>query len=73
MLFVLDVQYYVPIKLFRVPRSIHLFNIMGTLTPENVKLKQNIIWDILELDWKEVNVILNGNNINLPKSGTIRF
>ena len=32
--------------------SIHLFKITGTLTPENVKLKINIFWDIIELDWK---------------------
>ena len=38
--------------------GIHLFKITGTLTPENVKLKTNIIWDIIELDWKEVNMTL---------------
>ena len=47
--------------------SIHLFKIMGTLTPENVKLKWNLIWNMIELDWKEVNMTLNGNKINLPK------
>ena len=35
--------------------------ITGTLTPENVKLKTNILWDIIVLDWKEVNMTLNGN------------
>ena len=38
------------------------------LTPETVKLKRNIFWYVIELDWKEVNVTLNGNKINLPKS-----
>ena len=52
--------------------SIHLFKITGMLTPENVKLKRNILWDITELDWKEVNVTLNGNEIN-QKSVTIKF
>ena len=47
--------------------SIDLFQSMGTLTPENVKLKWNLIWDIIELDQKDVNVTLNGNEINLPK------
>ena len=68
MVFISDAQYYVPIKLCRMARSMHLFTIMGMLTPENVKLKRNIFWDIIELDWKEVNVTLNGNKINLPKS-----
>ena len=37
MLFISDTQYYVPIKLCRTAGSIHLFKIMGSLTPENVK------------------------------------
>ena len=73
MLFISDTQYYVPIKLCRMAGSIHLFKITGTLTPENVKLKQNILWDIRELDWKEVNVTLNGNKINLPTSFKVKF
>ena len=52
--------------------SINLFNITRTLTPENVKVKRNILWDVIELDWKDVNVTLNGNKINLPTSVTIR-
>ena len=43
------------------------------LTPEYVKLKGNILVDVIELDWKEVNVTLNGNKINLPTSVTIKF
>ena len=41
--------------------------------PEKVKLKKHYIWDILEIDWKEVQVMCNGNAINLPKSVTIKF
>ena len=37
-----DVQYYVPIKLCRTVGGIHLFKIIGMLTPENVKLKKKI-------------------------------
>ena len=39
MLFISDVQYYVPIKLCKTAGSIHLFKITGTLIPENLKLK----------------------------------
>ena len=46
--------------------NIHLFKITGTLTPENVKLKTYILLDVTELDWKDVNMTLNGNKINLP-------
>ena len=72
MLFISVTQYYVPIKLCRMAGSIHLFKITGTLTPENVKLEKNT-FDTIELDWKEVNMTLNGNKTNLPKSVTITF
>ena len=39
MLFISDVQYYVHLKLFKSTGSIHLFQITGMLTSENVKLK----------------------------------
>ena len=68
MLFISDAQYYVPVKLSRTAGSIHLFKITGKLTPEHVKLKRNILWDVIELDWKEVNMILNGSKINIPAS-----
>ena len=42
-LFIFDAQYYVPIKLCRIAGSIHLFKITGMFTPENVKLKKNIL------------------------------
>ena len=38
MIFILDVQHYVPIKLCKTAGSIHLFKITGTIKPENVKL-----------------------------------
>ena len=27
----------------------HLFKITGNLTPEHIKLKRNILWDVIEL------------------------
>ena len=38
MIFIPDVQYYVPIKLCKTTGSIHLFKITGMLKPENIKL-----------------------------------
>ena len=66
MLFISDAKHNVPVKLCRTPGSIHLFKITETLTPEHVKLKRNILWDVIELDWKEVNMTLKGTKINLP-------
>ena len=50
MLVISDAQYYVPIKLCRIAGNIHLFKIMRMLTPENIKLNQNLIWVVIELD-----------------------
>ena len=73
MIFILDVQYYVPIKLCETAGGIHLFKITDTLNSENLKLNQNYIWDTLEIDWKEVNVTFNGNNIDLLRLVMITF
>ena len=73
MVFISDVQYYVPIKLCTTAGSIHLFKFTGTLKPENVKLNQNYIWDTTEIDWKEINMTFNSNEINLPKFVMIKL
>ena len=38
MIFISDVQYYVPIKLCKIAGSIHLFKFIGMLKLENIKL-----------------------------------
>ena len=73
LLFISNTLSYVPIKLCRVARSIHLFRIRGRLNPENVKLKKNWIWDVLEIDWSDVSIKLNDNEIDLPSSVIIPF
>ena len=44
MVFISDVQDYIPIKLCKTTGSIHLFKITGTLKAENIKLNKNYIW-----------------------------
>ena len=73
LLFVSNTYLYIPIKLCRVARSIHLFRIRGRLNPENVKLKKNWIWDVLEIDWSNVSITLNDNKIDLTSSVIIPF
>ena len=68
MLFISNTTSYVPIKLSRIPGSIHLFRIRGRLTIENVRFKRNWIWDIIEIDWSDISMMLNGNEINLASS-----
>ena len=67
MIFISDVQYYIPIKLCKTAGSIHLIKIIGMLKPENIKLNKNYIWDTLEIRWKEVSVTFNDNKINIPR------
>ena len=73
MVFISDVQHYVPMKLCKTAGSIHLFKITGVLTPDKVKLKRNYIWNILEVNWTEVKVMFIGKVINLLKSVTIKL
>ena len=73
LLFVSNTHSYVPIKLCRVAGSIHLFRIRGRLNTENVKLKKNWIWDVLEIDWSNISITLNDNEIDLPSSVIIPF
>ena len=73
LLFISNTHLYIPTKLCRVAGSIHLFRIRGKLTLENVKLKKNWIWDILEIDWSDVSITLNENEVGLPSSVIIPF
>ena len=70
-LFISNATAYVPIKLNRIAGSIHLFKLRGRLTMEKVRFPGNWIWDILEIDWRDVGMTLNGNDINLPTSVVI--
>ena len=54
MLLISDVQHYVPVKLCKTAGSLHVFKITGKQTPDKVKLNKHYIWDILEIDWKEI-------------------
>ena len=73
LLFISNTHSHIPIELCRVARRIHLFRIRGRLDPENVKLKKNWIWDVLEIDWSNVSLTLNDNKIDLPSSVIIPF
>ena len=72
-MFISDVQNYVPIKLCKTAGIIHLFKIRGTLKPENIKLNKNYLWDMMEIDWTEVTVTFNDNKINLPRIVVIKL
>ena len=73
LLFISNAHSYVPIKLCRVARSIHLFQIKGRLNQENVKLRKIGFGMFLEIDWSDISIRLNDNEINLPRSVIIPF
>ena len=73
LLFISNAHSYVPIELCRVARSIHLFRIRGRINPEYVKIKKNWIWDVFKIDWSDVSITLNDNEINLPSLVIIPF
>ena len=46
---------------------------MGSINKENVTLHRSTIWDIMEIDWQNITVTLNGSVVNLPGSVIIPF
>ena len=73
MLFISDVQNYVPMKLCKTAGSIHLFKIKGALKSGDIKLNKNYLWNTLESDWNGVTVTFNNNKIELPKIVAIKI
>ena len=73
MIFLSDIKLYVPIKLCKMSGSIHFFKLTGSIDKENITLHKNMLWDIMEIDWRLVTVTLSGNVINLPGSVIIPF
>ena len=73
MLFISDVQNYIPIKLCKTSGSIHLFKIKGTLKSEDIKLNRNYLWDTLEINWNKITITFNDNKIDLPKIVAIKI
>ena len=66
MLFFSDIKQYVPVKLCKTAGSIHLFQIYGQLTSDQITLERKYLWDVIKIDWKEFFVTLNGAIIQLP-------
>ena len=54
MLFFLDIKQYVPVQLCKTAGSIHLFQIYGQLTPDQITLERKYLWDIITIDWREI-------------------
>ena len=65
-LFVVDSQCYIPLDLNKIAGNVHLFKLHRMLTRENITLKKNWIWDVLQIDWTDICILQNDKEINLP-------
>ena len=65
-LFLVDTKSYVSLNLNQSARNAHLFKLIGVLSSDNVTLKKNWIWDVLEIRWGNTCMILNSKEIHLP-------
>ena len=72
-LFISDVQNYIPIKWCKTSGSIHLFKIKGTLKSRDIKLNRNYLWDMLEINWNKIIMTSIDNKIDLPQIVTIKM
>ena len=61
-------KHNVQVKLCKTAGSIHLFKIIGHLTPAQITMKRRSLLDVVQIDWKEVLMTLNGNMVCLPTS-----
>ena len=57
-LFIADAQSYVPTNLSKIAGNVQLFKLTGALLLENINLRRNWMWDVLEVDWHDVHVTL---------------
>ena len=53
-------------NLIHLAGNTHLFKLIGELSPDDVVLKKNWIWDVLETKWGNTCIILNSKEIHLP-------
>ena len=65
-LFLADTKSYVSLDLNKIAGNTHLFKLTGELSLDNVTLRKNWIWDVLEIRWDDIHIILNEKEIHLP-------
>ena len=65
-LFLADTKSYVSLGLNKIARNTHLFKLTGELSLDNVTLRKNWIWDVLEIRWDDICTILIEKEIHLP-------
>ena len=72
-LFLADTKSYVSLDLSQLAGNTHLFKLIGELSLENITLKKNWIWDVLEIKWGNICIVLNNKEIHLPTMLLVPF
>ena len=72
-LFLADTKSYVSLNLNQLAGNTHLFKLTGELSLENVTLKKNWIWDVLEIKWGNICIVLKNKEIHLPTTLLVPF
>ena len=72
-LFLADTKSYVSLDLNKLAGNTHFFKLTGELSLENVTLKKNWMWDVLEIKWEDIHIILNDKEVHLPTMLIIPF
>ena len=65
-LFLADTKSYLSIDLNKIAGNTHLFKLTRELSLDNITLRKNWIWDVLEIQWDDIHIILNDKDIHLP-------
>ena len=63
-LFLADTKSYVSLDLNKIVGDTHLFKLTGELSLENITLRKNWIWDVLEIRWDDIHIILNEKEVH---------
>ena len=58
-LFLADTKSYVSLDLKKIAGNTHFLKLTGELSLDNITLKKNWIWDVLEIRWDNIHIILN--------------
>ena len=72
-LFLAETKSYISLDLNQLARNTHLFKLRGKLSLDNVTLKKNWIWEVLEIKWEDICIVLNDKEVHLPTTLIIPF
>ena len=71
-LFLANTRSYISLDLNKLAMNTHLFK-LPELSLENITLKKNWIWDVLEIKWEDIHIVLNDKEVHLPTMLIISF